>query len=218
MDHQTKEDLALTLSKFSALLIQEKLINPETDQTALIEAVGNVAHTLNQPSPAAKPVLSSLEFIKGPLANLLAKHERSQQKIEELRKQKFIDEMALLQNKPSINSNSKKFAPTMPPLHTRTEKIIKEKNRKMESEQKSKEKKEEDEFVKNCTFRPHSRSNSRSRSPESVTKELYKWSEVKNKGIERKRKEKEEQEKRLVVEKPKIDRLSERLSRTVNYK
>ena len=62
----------------------------------------------------------------------------------------------------------------MPPLHQRTEKLLKEKKARLENQINSKKQKEDIEIAKECTFKPKSRRNSISRSPESVTKELYK--------------------------------------------
>ena len=109
MDTKPNKNLALILGKFSSLLIKEKIIDPESDQTALIKAMGSVAHNLSQPEPEKKVTLSSMEFIKGPLANLLSKHEKTQQKIEDLRKKQYLEESSHLQTKPTISSLSKQL-------------------------------------------------------------------------------------------------------------
>ena len=123
MEAKPNKNLAMALGKFSDLLIKEKIINPETDNTALIEAMGNVAHHLSQlPTEKAKetvkanekeqvkkPTLSSIDFIKGPLASIISKHEKSQNKLEEQRKQKYLEEISHLKNKPTISTLSKKL-------------------------------------------------------------------------------------------------------------
>lgn len=100
----------MVLGKFSSLLIKENIINPETDNSALFKAMGNVVHNISQPPvEKKKPVLSSVDFIKGPLANLISKHEKSQNRIEEMRKKKYIEEVSQLKEKPTISSFSKRM-------------------------------------------------------------------------------------------------------------
>lgn len=221
MEVRPKKNLALALGKFSKLLIQEKIIDAEADQSALVQALGNAASNLST-SCDKKSTTSSVDFVKGHLAVMMAKHEKSQNKIEKMRKQKEIEEKSQLKQKPSINSNSKRIVTykqiNIPPLHERTEKILKEKSGKLEIQRNHRKQQEDNEFLKQCTFKPHSRSqSSRSRSPESLTKELYKWNENRNKELEKKRKEKTLQEDSQINNKPKIDNLSSRLSKNVIF-
>ncbi|OMJ88177.1 hypothetical protein SteCoe_9910 [Stentor coeruleus] len=216
MEVRPKKNLALALGKFSKLLIQEKIIDEDADKSALAQALGNAASNLS--SSIDKSTRSSVDFVKGPLAVMMAKHEKSQNKIEKMRKQKEIEEKSHLKQKPSINGNSKRIVKykqiNIPPLHERTEKILKEKSIKLEVQRNHKRQQEDNEFLKNCTFKPHSQSqSSRSRSPEVLTKELYKWNENRTKELEKKRKEKSLKEDSEIKNKPKIDNLSTRLSK-----
>ena len=108
----------------------------------------------------------------------------------------------------------------MPPLHERTEKLIKEKKDLLESQRNSKKLIEDSEISKSCTFQPKaskSRDYSRSRSPEGLTKELYQWNENRQKSLERLRKEKEYKETLEIITKPRIGNLSQKLSQPVTY-
>ena len=176
MEVKPNKSLAMALGKFSDLLIKGGVIDPDKDESALFQAVDKVVQNFSQPEK--KPILSSAEFVKGPLANLMAKHQKSQNKIEELRKQKYFEEVSQLKDRPTISKTSKKLVKVnqnnIPPLHQRTEKLLKEKTAKLESERTIKKQKEDEETLKQCTFRPKSREKTRSRSPESLTKELYK--------------------------------------------
>lgn len=109
MEVKPNKSLAVALGKFSNLLVKQKIINPETDESALMEAVGNVVQSLSNPSSEKKSLASSVDFVKGPLATLLEKHQKSQNKIEELRKQKYLDEVSQLKSKPTITNPSKKI-------------------------------------------------------------------------------------------------------------
>lgn len=219
MEAKPNRNLALALGKFSKLLIKEKIIDSEEDQSAVIKAIGSVASNYSNQSDK-RSTRSSVDFVKGPLANMMAKHEKSQHRIEEMRMQKLKEENKNLKQKPSINANSKRIVIykqiNMPPLHERTEKILEVKTAKLEASRNHRKQQEDQEFQKQCTFKPHSRSHSsRSRSPESVTKELYKWNENRNKDLEKKREEKSLREISEVAPKPKIDNLSNRLSKNV---
>lgn len=105
----------------------------------------------------------------------------------------------------------------MPPIYQRSAKILQEKAHIIELQRANKEKEEEEALVKTCTFRPLSRSNNSlsSRSPNELTKSLYKWNEDKLKTIEKKRAQKEAEERKELEEKPKIDNLSAKLSKNV---
>lgn len=108
----------------------------------------------------------------------------------------------------------------MPPLHQRTEKLIKDKQKLLERQRNSKKELEDKDIAKSCTFRPtsSSRNSSRSRSPECITKELYKWNERRKKSIDQQRQEKESLESTKLISKPRIDNLSQKLSKIVkNY-
>lgn len=216
MAFNNKPSLAAALGKFSNMLIKEKIIESGRDESTVIEAISSATHHISQQSisrSSKSPVKSSEEFVKGPLAMMMAKHEKTQNKIEGLRKQKYIEEVSELKTKPTINKDSKNLVKNMPPLHLRTEKILKEKGKKLENQRSSRQQKEDSDFSTNCTFKPQSRPSSRSRSPDVLTKELYKWDENKKKALEQKRKQKEKEE--VILEKPKIDNLSSRLSKTV---
>lgn len=102
-----QKDLIETLGKFSSLLIKEKLIDPEADKSAMIEAINKVLFNLNQPPSPKKPTFSSVNFIKGPLASMNFKHQKARDHLEELRKQRAIAEASQLQSKPNINSSRK---------------------------------------------------------------------------------------------------------------
>lgn len=218
MASNNKPSLAAALGKFSKMLIKEKIIDTDKDESTVIEAISCATHHISQQSisrSSKSPIKSSEEFVKGPLAMIMAKHEKTQNKLEGLRKQKYIEEVSELKSKPTINKDSKNLAKHMPPLHLRTEKILKEKGKKLESQLSSRKQKEDSDFSANCTFKPQSRKSSRSRSPDILTKELYKWDENKKKALDQKRKQKEKEE--ILLEKPKIDNLSSRLSKTVRF-
>jgi hypothetical protein len=216
MEAKSQRNISATLGKFSSMLIKEKVINPENDESVLNAALGSVYQNYSQNSISRpkSPLMTSVDFVKGPLASMMAKHEKSQTKIEELRKKKYIEEVSQLKQKPTINNDSKNLVKNIPPLHLRTEKILKEKKKKLENEKSSREKKEELEISQNCTFKPKSRDSSRSRSPANVTQELYKWNENKKKALEYKRKEMESKE--TVQSKPVIDNFSSKLSKMVS--
>jgi hypothetical protein len=216
MEAKSQRNISATLGKFSSMLIKEKVINPENDESVLNAALGSVYQNYSQNSISRpkSPLMTSVDFVKGPLASMMAKHEKSQTKIEELRKKKYIEEVSQLKQKPTINNDSKNLVKNIPPLHLRTEKILKEKKKKLENEKSSREKKEELEISQNCTFKPKSRDSSRSRSPANVTQELYKWNENKKKALEYKRKEVESKE--TVQSKPVIDNFSSKLSKMVS--
>jgi hypothetical protein len=103
----------------------------------------------------------------------------------------------------------------MPPLHQRTEKLLKDKITKLENERNTKKMAEEKILAKECTFQPKSSRNGRSRSPESLTKELYKWNENKNKNLERQRKEKDLREISQIIDKPKLGSLTNKITKEV---
>lgn len=211
MESKSQKSMASALGKFSSLLIKERIIDVESNESALYDALHSVAYS--QTSMRAKSPLSSVDFVKGPLASMMQKHEKTQTKIEELRKKKYIEEVSKLKSKPTINKESRDLVKNVPPLHLRTDKILDEKKKKLESQRKTNQKIEDSEFNSNCTFKPKSRDSSRSRSPGCVTSELYKWNENKKKTIENKRKELEVKE--TVLQKPVIDTFSSKLSKMV---
>ena len=217
MAFNSKPSLAAALGKFSKMLIKEKVIDCSKDESTIIEAISSTTHQISQQSisRSKSPARSPNDFVNGPLASIMAKHQKTQNKIEDLRKRKYIEEASEVKLKPTINKDSKNLVKNMPPLHLRTEKILKEKVKKIESQISSRQKKEDSDFNASCTFKPQARKGSRSRSPDNVTKELYKWDENKKKVIEQKRRLKEAEE--IVLEKPKIDNLSSRLSKTVRF-
>jgi hypothetical protein len=86
----------------------------------------------------------------------MAKHQKSQNKIEELRKQKYFEEVSQLKDRPTISKTSKKLVKVnqnnIPPLHQRTEKLLKEKTAKLESERTIKNKKKTKKPSNNALF------------------------------------------------------------------
>ena len=186
MEQNNNKTLVLAIGKFSDLLIREKLIDPSTDGQALFKAMRKVASQLMS-SDAQSSSSPSPNFVTGPLASIMSKYEKSQSKVEELRKLQNQKELSELQPKPSINKNFSSLVKKMPPLHLRTAKILKDMESKKESQRILQKLNEEENFSKTCTFRPLSRErdsntsnhvsskNSRnsSRSIDLVTKDLY---------------------------------------------
>ena len=215
MEYNNNKGLVQAIGKFSHLLVQQHLIDLDKDEKALNKAMSSVAHKILNPDSKSSSQ-SSLSFVKGPLASMITKYQLSQQKIEEKRNRQLSEELSKLKSKPTINKTSQKIVKAMPPLHLRTQTLIKEQEQKIESKRSIKRENEDLEFVKTCTFRPLSRSGSRSRSPDVVTKELYRWNEFKQRNVEKKKKEERERiEEGLVGRKPKIDQLSEKLCKAV---
>lgn len=216
MEQYSNKNLVQAIGKFSQLLVQKQVIDIDKDEKALNKAMSNVAQQIiNLDSLSSSQ--SSLSFVKGPLVEMMTRYQETQQKLEEKRNQQLVKELSQLQSKPTINKTSQKIVKSMPPLHLRTKKLIQEQELKIESQRTLKKEIEDQEFVKTCTFKPRSRSGSRSRSPDVVTKELYQWNDVRIRKVEVKVKEKEKREKRLVGGKPKIDNLSEKLCKLVRY-
>ena len=214
MEYNPNKSLVQAIGKFSHLLVQQHLIDLDKDEKALNKAMSSVAHKILNPETSSSSQ-SSLSFVKGPLVSMMTRYQLSQQKIEERRNQRLNEELSQLQSKPTINKTSQKLVKAMPPLHLRTQKLIKEQELKIESQRSIKRENENLEFFKTCTFKPLSRSGSRSRSPDVVTKELYLWNEFKLNKVEMKKKEREKIEQKLVGMKPKIDNLSEKLCKAV---
>ena len=212
-------NLSSALGKFNNILIKNKFLEPESHKIPYLKLMEKEDHSISFQDSEKKSTLSSLEFVKGPLANMLSRHEKSKTKIEELKRQKNVEEISSMRKKPLINTRSKHITKTTTPIYKRTEKILKEKSVKLENQRNEKKESQDNEFSKTCTFAPRSRrssnQSSRSRSPEMLTKELYKWHENKEKSLASKIREKQTKEILEIAEKPKIDNLSVRLSKNV---
>ena len=228
MEQNNNKALVLAIGKFSDLLIREKLIDPSTDGQALFKAMRKVANQLMssdvQPSPSPSP---SPYFVTGPLASIMSKYEKSQSKVQELRKLQNQKELSELQSKPAINHNSSSLVKKMPPLHLRTAKVLKDLKSKKESQRILQKLNEEENFSKTCTFRPLSRErdsnrshnstskNSRnsSRSIDLLTKDLYTWEDNRKKKVADRVHSKQMTETKLLETKPRIDEMSQKLSK-----
>lgn len=117
MAHISNQEVAMALSKLSSLLVKEGVVRNKNEEDALMVAMESVAHKLaNSDSPQSQPqastqskTISSKEFVQNTFSRMNAKYSKSQNKLEEQRHSKYIEEMAGLKEKPDINPLSKKL-------------------------------------------------------------------------------------------------------------
>ena len=82
-------------------------------------------------------------------------------KIETLRREKMIYEIKSLQDRPNISENSKKIFKNYIPIHKRLDEIVRSRYEMKKQLQMKEQIKKKSEFEANCTFRPSSKSPTR---------------------------------------------------------
>lgn len=184
----------------------------QPDELAFLRAVMELSQRedASKDDSASKSVSVS-QFISNTVERFERQREKTEEKLEKLRREKEDLESSHIRDRPAINPKSKRLLTA--PFQQRIEAEVQRRqcNRaRMEREMK---RQAQEENTRECTFKPKVQSG-RSQSPCFVDR-AYGWLERRNKTIAKEQEERGREELRECKEKPTISDKSEKLSRTV---
>jgi hypothetical protein len=157
------------------------------------------------------------------LTRLLKHREDTQDLIKQLKKQKYLDELSTLTDRPTISPNSKrivtltKISYSNSPLYTRYTQELKAKQSRLNKLVQKKSNQDDEIFSKTCTFFP-SCSEHLQRTPEELIERCLKWKERKKKNLQIYQEKRIKQEMSGMQSKPDISENSKKLSEKVKKK
>ncbi|CAG9310548.1 unnamed protein product [Blepharisma stoltei] len=220
MSQISNQEVALALSKLSSLLVKEGVVRHKHEEEALMVAMESVAHKLAiTESPKSQPLastqskaISSKEFVQNTFSRMNAKYTQSQNKLEEQRHTKYIEEISCLQDRPNINPLSKKlYYSRSPPIYDRVEDVISQKKEYMQQLQEDAGKKKKAIEDRECTFQPEKKHRSR-RSSREFTEQCYSWNKRREEELEKEHKLAEDLKVAEVKQKPTLNPKSQKLA------
>ena len=196
------------LARLSHVLLKEQFIENQNDLTALQTALNKVKHPK---SPTKKPI----KFHETTLQRMQALENKKHSKLEERKKEKFLNEITALQEKPRISPNSKRYSGKTPPLYQRLEQVIKVKDEHIKSLRINSQKNQESPETKPLSAR------GKTRTPDQFIEQMYKWEKRRQEEKNRLLKEKEKQELEELSPKPTIcpssNKMAKRRSETPTF-
>ncbi|CAG9312249.1 unnamed protein product [Blepharisma stoltei] len=141
--------------------------------------------------------LSYKKILSGTLTRVNTCIEKKKNWLEEEKRKKFLEEVSNLQDKPKINSYSKKLLNSTSPIHERVNDIMRRKRDKIKNIQLELQLKKRTEEKQACTFNPKSANTSPRRTAEQFIQQVGIWH---NKKLQNLKKDQTETEKTKELE------------------
>ena len=183
----------------------------QVDELAFLRAVMELSQRENTPpkEESSPKSVSVSHFLSNTVERFDRLREKTEEKLDKLRREKIEKELSEIQAKPVINEKSKRLLTV--PFQQRTEAEIQKRQRNRLKMEREVTRLQQEEKAKVCTFKPKIQA-SRSQSPCFVDR-VYGWLERKNKTLAREHEEKLQEELKECKEKPTISERSEAMSR-----
>lgn len=181
------------------------------DELAFLRAVMELSQREEVSRDTTSRPVSVNQFVSNTVERFERQREKTEEKLEKLRREKEDLETAQIRDRPSINPRSKRLLTA--PFQQRIEAEIQRRQCNRARREREVKRQEQAENTRECTFKPKVQGG-RSQSPCFVDR-AYGWLERRNKTIAKEQEERGREELRQCREKPTISERSEQLSRTV---